>query len=52
MKAKDINIYRLFSQTYKKTMAHFMDYGEISRMKKVVQVKQTQQKEGSKNDYR
>ena len=38
----------LFQKTYNKKMFDFMDFGEISRMKKVVQVKQTQQKERNK----
>tara|TARA_R100001244_G_scaffold90906_1_gene68932 strand:+ start:60 stop:260 length:201 start_codon:yes stop_codon:yes gene_type:complete len=41
--AKDI-----FAKTYNRKMFHFMDFGEISRMKKVVQVKQTKQKERNK----
>ena len=35
----------LFQKTYNKKMFDFMDFGEISRMKKVVQVKQTKQVE-------
>ena len=36
MKAKDINIYKLFSKTFKgRKMFGFMDYGELSRMDKV-----------------
>ena len=36
MKAKDIDIYKLFSKTYKgRKMFGFMDYGELSRMDKV-----------------
>tara|TARA_R110001606_G_scaffold337560_1_gene485620 strand:+ start:168 stop:341 length:174 start_codon:yes stop_codon:yes gene_type:complete len=35
----------LFQKTYNKKMFDFMNFGEISRMKKVVQVRQTQQKE-------
>ena len=38
----------LFQKTYNKKMFDFMDFGEISRMKKVIQVRQTQQKESSK----
>ena len=44
--AKDI-----FQKTYNRKIYDFMDFGEISRMKKVVQVKQTEQKERNKNDY-
>ena len=36
MKAKDINIYKLFSATYKKRkMFSFMGFGELSIMPKV-----------------
>ena len=36
MKAKNINIYKLFSKTFKSgKMFGFMDYGELSRMDKV-----------------
>tara|TARA_R100000231_G_C5241374_1_gene139869 strand:+ start:76 stop:273 length:198 start_codon:yes stop_codon:yes gene_type:complete len=36
MKAKDIDIYKLFSKTFKgRKMFGFMDYGELSRMEKV-----------------
>ena len=36
MKAKDIDIYKLFSKTFKgRKMFGFMDYGELSRMNKV-----------------
>ena len=36
MKAKDINIYKLFSTTYKKRkMFSFMGFGELSIMPKV-----------------
>ena len=38
----------LFAKTYNRKMFHFMDFGEISRMKKVTQVRQTQQKERNK----
>ena len=38
----------LFQKTYNKKMFDFMDFGEISRMKKVVQVRQTEQKERNK----
>ena len=44
MKAKDINIYKLFSKTFKSgKMFGFMDYGELSRMDKVDKpIKQTE----------
>ena len=44
MKAKDINIYKLFSKTFKVgKMFGFMDYGELSRMDKVDKtIKQTE----------
>ncbi len=36
MKAKDIDIYKLFSKTFKgRKMFGFMDYGELSRIDKV-----------------
>ena len=36
MKAKDINIYKLFSETYKKRkMFSFIGFGELSLMPKV-----------------
>ena len=36
MKAKDIDIYKIFSKTFKgRKMFSFMDYGELSRMDKV-----------------
>ena len=36
MKAKDIDIYKLFSKTFKgRKMFGFMDYGELSSMDKV-----------------
>ena len=36
MKAKDIDIYKLFSKTFKgRKMFSFMDYGELSRIDKV-----------------
>ena len=36
MKSKDIDIYKLFSKTFKgRKMFGFMDYGELSRMDKV-----------------
>ena len=40
MKAKDINIYSIFSRTYKKKMFSFMDFGEIGRLKKVKTIRQ------------
>ena len=49
MKIKDFKTAKdLFQKTYNKKMFDFMDFGEISRMKKVVQVKQTEQKERNK----
>ena len=49
MKIKDFKTARdLFAKTYNRPMFSFVDFGEISRMKKVVQVKQTQQKERNK----
>lgn len=36
MKGKDIDIYKIFSKTFKgRKMFGFMDYGELSRMDKV-----------------
>tara|TARA_A100001201_G_scaffold39096_1_gene40872 strand:- start:2130 stop:2327 length:198 start_codon:yes stop_codon:yes gene_type:complete len=36
MKAKDIDIYKLFSKTFKgRKMFGFMDYGELSLMDKI-----------------
>ena len=40
MKAKDLNIYSIFSRTYKKKMFSFMDFGEIARLKKGKTIKQ------------
>ena len=40
MKAKDINIYSIFSMTYKKKMFSFMDFGEIGRLKKGKTIRQ------------
>ena len=49
MKIKDFKTAKdLFQKTYNRKMFDFMDFGEISRMKKVVQVKQTEQKERNK----
>ena len=46
MKIKDFKTAKdLFQKTYNKKMFDFMNFGEISRMKKVTQVRQTQQKE-------
>ena len=44
MKAKDIDIYKLFSKTFQgRKMFGFMDYGELSRMDKVDKpIKQTE----------
>ena len=35
MKAKDINIYNLFSATYKRKIFSFIGFGELSLMQKV-----------------
>ena len=35
MKAKDIDIYKLFAATYKRKMFSFMGFGELSIMPKV-----------------
>ena len=43
-KAKDINIYKIFSQTYNKSMVGFMDFGELKIIPKVKTVKQTTSK--------
>ena len=49
MKIKDFKTAKdLFAKTYNRKIYDFMDFGEISRMKKVTQVRQTQQKEGNK----
>jgi len=40
MKNKDINIYSIFSRTYKKKMFPFMDFGEIAILKKVKTIRQ------------
>ena len=41
MKAKDLNIYSIFSRTYKgKKMFSFMDFGEIGRLKKGKTIRQ------------
>tara|TARA_R100000541_G_scaffold26184_1_gene35706 strand:+ start:322 stop:507 length:186 start_codon:yes stop_codon:yes gene_type:complete len=40
MKAKDINIYSIFSRTYKKKIFSFMDFGEIGRLKKGKTIRQ------------
>ena len=44
MKAKDINVFKLFSKTFKdRKMYGFMGFGEISRMPKVDKpIRQTQ----------
>ena len=34
-KAKDINIYKIFSETYNKSMFGFMDFGELKIIPKV-----------------
>ena len=51
MKIKDFKTAKdLFQKTYNRKIYDCTTFGEISRMKKVVQVKQTQQKERNKND--
>ena len=40
MKAKNLDIYSIFSRTYKKKMFFFMDFGEIGRLKKFKTIKQ------------
>ena len=40
-KAKDINIYKIFSQTYNRSMFGFMGLGELKLMTKVKTVRQT-----------
>ena len=40
MKAKNLDIYSIFSRTYKKKMFSFMDFGEIGRLKKFKTIKQ------------
>ena len=46
MKGKDIDIYKIFSKTFKgRKMFGFMDYGELSRMDKVDKpIRQTKDK--------
>ena len=49
MKIKDFKTAKdLFAKTYNRKIYDFMDFSEISCMKKVVQVRQTQQKERNK----
>ncbi len=40
-KAKDINIYKIFSKTYDRSMFGFMGFGELKLMTKVKTVRQT-----------
>jgi len=40
-KAKDINIYKIFSKTYDRSMFGFIGFGELKLMTKVKTVKQT-----------
>ena len=40
MKAKNLDIYSIFSRTYKKKMFSFMDFGEIGRLRKFKTIKQ------------
>jgi len=51
MKAKDINIYKLFSKTYKdRKMFGFIGFGELSLMPKVTRpIIQIKKKEGNNN---
>ena len=41
MKAKDINVYKLFSKTYDRSMFGFIGFGELKLMTKVKTVRQT-----------
>ena len=43
-KAKDINIYKIFSETYNKSMFGFMDFGELKIIPKVKTIRQTTSK--------
>lgn len=51
MKAKDINIYKLFSKTYKdRKMFGFIGFGELSLMPKVTRpIIQIKKKKGNNN---
>ena len=40
-KAKDINIYKIFSQTYNRSMFGFMGFGELKLIPKVKTIRQT-----------
>ena len=40
-KAKDINIYKIFSKTYDRSMFGFIGFGELKLMTKVKTVRQT-----------
>jgi len=40
-KAKDINIYKIFSKTYDRSMFGFMGFGELKLMTEVKTVRQT-----------
>ena len=40
-KAKDINIYKIFSETYNKSMFGFMGFGELKLIPKVKTIRQT-----------
>jgi hypothetical protein len=40
-KAKDINIYKIFSNTYDRSMFGFIGFGELKLMTKVKTVRQT-----------
>jgi len=43
-KAKDINIYKIFSKTYDRSMFGFIGFGELKLMTKVKTVRQTTSK--------
>ena len=52
MKIKDFKTAKdLFAKTYNRKIYDCTTFGQISRMKKVVQVRQTQQKKRNKNDH-
>ena len=40
-KAKDINIYKIFSETYNRSMFGFMGFGELKLIPKVKTIRQT-----------
>tara|TARA_Y100001938_G_scaffold135618_1_gene197474 strand:- start:1001 stop:1264 length:264 start_codon:yes stop_codon:yes gene_type:complete len=53
MKAKDINIYKLFSKTFKgRNMFGFMGFGELSKMDKVKKpIRQTKKINNKENCF-